>query len=134
MTKTVLAAGVFDFFHPGHRFFLESAKKLGEKLVVIIARDKNILRIKGKYPHHFEEKRKNMLKESGIADQVILGREEGSFLEIVKEIQPDILAAGYDQKIPKEFSEVFPNVKIVRIEAKNPEEWKSSVYREKFRY
>lgn len=127
--KTVLAAGVFDFFHPGHEFFLREAKKLGEKLVVIIARDVNVQRIKNITPTYSEEKRLALVKKSGIADAIFLGNEGEDFLEIVKKINPDILALGYDQKAPNEFIKEFTNTKIVQIDAKNAEEWKSSRYR-----
>lgn len=129
--KTILAAGVFDYMHPGHLFFLESAKNLGNRLVVIVARDKNVQRIKDLTPHHSEDKRKEMVEQSNIADEVFLGNEKGSFLDIVQIIKPDILALGYDQKLPNGFLKTFPDVQVIHIPAKNPTEWKSSRFREK---
>jgi FAD synthetase len=127
--KIVVAAGVFDYLHPGHIFFLESAKRLGDCLIVIVARDANVERIKNLLPHHSESERLHLVAQSGIADEVILGNKTGSFLDIVHTLDPDIVALGYDQSLPKGFSEAFPNVCIKRIPAKNPEKWKSSQYR-----
>ncbi len=127
--KTVLAAGVFDFLHPGHRFYLQSAHKLADRLVVVVARDANVQRIKGLLPVHNENERVHMVESMGIAEQVVLGKPGGDFLAIVAELQPDIVAVGYDQKMPERFTEKFPNIEIVQIDSKNPEEWKSSKYR-----
>jgi FAD synthetase len=38
----VLATGTFDLLHPGHLFYLEQSKALGDELVVIVARDANV--------------------------------------------------------------------------------------------
>ena len=35
----VVATGTFDIIHPGHIRFLEEAKKLGDELIVIVARE-----------------------------------------------------------------------------------------------
>lgn len=126
---TVLATGVFDHFHPGHRFFLESAKKLGDRLVVIVARDENVFRIKGFFPEYSEKERLQSIRNSGVADEVLLGKRGEDFLKIVSEIAPDLLAVGYDQHIPPHFSECFPQILFCTIPAKNPEKWKSSFYR-----
>ncbi len=128
--STVLAAGVFDYFHPGHRYFLEQAKSYGDRLVVIIARDENVQRIKNITPSHSEQERKNMIIDSHIADSVLLGKKGFNLLRIVHELQPDILALGYDQNVPNFFKKEFPNIEIKKISAMNPEKWKSSRYRE----
>ena len=128
---TVLAAGVFDFLHPGHKFYLQSAHKLADRLVVIVARDENVQRIKGFLPVHSENERVQMVESMGIAEQVVLGRPGGDLLAIVAELKPDVIAVGYDQKLPSGFAEKFPHVQVVQMEAKNPEEWKSSKYRMK---
>lgn len=35
----VMVFGVFDGLHPGHRAFLRQARKKGDKLIVVVARD-----------------------------------------------------------------------------------------------
>ena len=37
----VMTTGVFDLLHPGHIAMLEEAAKLGDELVVVLARDES---------------------------------------------------------------------------------------------
>ena len=128
--KTVMAFGSFDGVHPGHHFYLMEAKKLGNRLIVVVARDENIKRFKGKTPINPEQQRLQEVKAMGIADEVLLGNPADIF-SIVKERKPDILALGYDQKPSDE--EVLHNVSmppfhpsIKRVPPFRPEIYKSS--------
>lgn len=42
----VLTFGTFDIFHPGHEYYLREAKKHGDKLVTVIARDQTVKNVK----------------------------------------------------------------------------------------
>ncbi len=42
----VMATGVFDLLHLGHVYFLSEAKKLGDELVVVVARDSTARKFK----------------------------------------------------------------------------------------
>lgn len=44
--KVVMTFGTFDVFHPGHRFYLSEARKLGNRLLVIVALDSTVEKIK----------------------------------------------------------------------------------------
>ena len=46
--KTVMAFGTFDLMHPGHEYFLRQAKKRGDYLIAVIARDSTVKKLKGK--------------------------------------------------------------------------------------
>ena len=61
--RRVLCCGTFDYLHPGHLSFLKQAAALGDDLHVVIARDENVLRIKGVAPDHAETKRQEMVAE-----------------------------------------------------------------------
>jgi len=39
MVVRVMATGVFDLLHPGHLYFLTEARKHGDELIVVVARD-----------------------------------------------------------------------------------------------
>ena len=54
--KIVLCHGVFDLLHTGHLNYFESAKKLGEILIVSITSDKFVN--KGPGRPYFDEKKK----------------------------------------------------------------------------
>ena len=42
MAKKVMAFGSFDLLHPGHLDYIERAARLGDHLIVVIARDSSI--------------------------------------------------------------------------------------------
>ena len=42
MSTVVMAVGVFDLLHAGHLHYLEQAKSLGDKLVVVVAHDETV--------------------------------------------------------------------------------------------
>ena len=65
-------------------------------LIVSVARDKNVRKIKGKSPRHSEIERRDVLAAHPLVDEAILGDEEG-YIEHIKKAMPDIIALGYDQ-------------------------------------
>ena len=132
MQRRVVCAGTFDYFHPGHIDFLRQAKALGDNLTVIVARDETVKRIKGFLPTHNEKIRKQNVAESGIPELVILGNLDADLLQIIKELNPDIIALGYDQQVSEEeLAKRFPSFTIVRLSPFRPDKCKSSLYRQK---
>ena len=47
---TVMCFGTFDTLHPGHLYFLRECRRYGDNLVVVIARDATVAKVKGKKP------------------------------------------------------------------------------------
>tara|TARA_B100001250_G_scaffold159231_1_gene136763 strand:- start:2877 stop:3296 length:420 start_codon:yes stop_codon:yes gene_type:complete len=125
----VLCCGTFDYLHPGHESFLTQASLLGDELIVVIARDSNVGKLKGRLPDHDEITRKKKVEKLGIAVNVVLGHEGMNLLRIVSEINPDVIALGYDQRPPNKLSEQFPKIRIKRLDSFEPEKFKSSVIR-----
>ncbi|MDO8564026.1 MAG: adenylyltransferase/cytidyltransferase family protein [Nanoarchaeota archaeon] len=128
--KRVMVAGTFDIFHLGHEYFLKEARKFGDELIVVIARDENVLRIKGKQTKNNEDKRLNKVLESKIADKVILGN-KGNIFNIIEEIEPEVICLGYDQPIDenKLRQEIYKRnlvIEVVRLKSFKPEIYKSS--------
>src|ERR1035437_7835824 len=66
-------------------------------LIVSIARDKNVIRIKKKKPILSENERFALVKKSKFVDKVVLAGKVKYLPHILKE-KPDIIALGYDQK------------------------------------
>ena len=136
----VLAFGTFDLLHEGHEFYLREAKKLGNKLAVIVARDLNVWRAKGYLPKQGEKERLRAVKKLKFVNRALLGDEEyENKYRLVKKINPDIIALGYDQRPSDEFlrSELHKlhlEPKIVRIAPYRPEMHKSSKIREKLHH
>ena len=131
MGKRVLCCGTFDYLHPGHISFLQQAKILGTKLYVVVGRDENVHRIKGHYPEQSEQERLENLVKLEQVDDVRLGYPGGvsNFLKVVADIQPHIIALGYDQKAPPSLGEAFPECEIVVLQPHFPEKFKSSLFR-----
>lgn len=135
MPKRVLVFGTFDVLHPGHRDFFRQARALGDELFVVVARDVTVQKLKGFTPQQSEQERIRQIQQCAEVTNAHLGR-EGDKYEIIEEIRPDIIALGYDQRhyadaLPEELSKRGLSVKIVRLNAYHPEQYKSSLLREK---
>ena len=131
--KTVMAFGTFDIFHPGHESYFTQAKKLGDILVVVVARDENVLKIKNQAPKNDEEARKKILEASGLADEVVLGNLKNRYV-VIEKFRPELIALGYDQKVDEaelknKLTELGLKTKIVRLKSYHPEKYKSSKLR-----
>jgi FAD synthetase len=114
----VMATGVFDILHTGHLFFLMEAKKLGDELVVVVARDLTAKKRK-REPIVPEHLRLEMIKGLKPVDQAVLG-DTKDYYRIVEVLKPDIIVLGYDQdhnadKIQAELSRRGLKVKVVRL-------------------
>ena len=92
----VMTTGVFDLLHPGHIAMLEEAKRLGDELVVVIARDESAAKEKHP-PITPEEHRRRMVEALKPVDVAVLGH-RGDYYRIVEELRPDIIALGFDQR------------------------------------
>ena len=91
----VMATGTFDLLHIGHIYFLKEAKKLGDELIVVVARDLTVRKLKHE-PVTPEDMRLGLIRELKMVDQAELGHEDDMY-KVVEEIRPDIIALGYDQ-------------------------------------
>jgi len=131
--KKVLMVGAFDIIHPGHLQAIKEAKRLGDYLTIVIARDQNILRLKGHLPYYNEKTRLKNLRNFKIADRVILGNLEDK-LKVIRIEKPDIIAMGYDQKPALELINGIKKlgVKIIRLSPFRSEIFKSSKLRSIF--
>lgn len=97
--RRIVATGTFDILHPGHLYYLEESKKLGDELFVIVARDANV---KHK-PHPIipEDQRLAMVAALKPVDHAMLGDRTDMFLPIEK-IRPDIITIGFNQMFDAE--------------------------------
>ena len=92
--KRIVATGTFDILHPGHLFYLEESRKLGDELYVIVARDVNV---KHKpIPVIPEEQRLRMVAALKPVDHALLGDLTDMFRP-VEAIGPDVITIGYNQ-------------------------------------
>lgn len=92
----VMATGVFDLLHPGHVHYLTESRKLGDTLVVVVARDATVRKLK-REPIVREEIRRAMVESLKPVDQAILGSEVDMF-DTVAKVRPDIITLGFNQR------------------------------------
>ena len=136
--------GVFDLLHPGHLNFLIQARDLGDKLIVSVARDLNVFKVKGQRAVHDEKLRLKNISLLPVVDKAVLGGLKDPWPHIVKE-KPDIIALGYDQSTyvrekgqgrreEKNLEEVLlkhglKKTKVVRLKPHWPQIYKSKILR-----
>ena len=133
--KKVLVFGTFDYLHDGHINFFKQAKKFGDYLVVLVAKDETVLDIKKNQTVFDEQTRLKKVEECGLADEVVLGS-KGDKYEILKIIKPTVICLGYDQsafvdKLEEKLKEFALSAEIVRLKSYKPEIYKSSKMRGK---
>jgi FAD synthetase len=131
--KKVMVFGTFDILHQGHLNFLKQARRLGDYLIVVVARDKFAKEAKGKLPKNNEKFRAKEVRRSKVADTVILGSKTHNYFRTIRTYKPEIVALGYDQK-PN-----LPNLKkilkrhrlgkivLVRLKSYKPHVFKSKL-------
>ena len=123
--RVVLAGGVFDIIHPGHIHTLNSAKALGDVLVVVVATNKTAIKMKKRTPLHNQDQRKNLVSSLSMVDLCLVGHEEDIF-KTVDLVRPEIIALGYDQIHQEKFivdgcRKIKLNVKVARLQSPTPE-------------
>ena len=127
----IMVFGTFDGLHKGHINFLKQAKGFTKNsfLIVSIARDKNVLKIKGEYPDKNERERMALVEKCKLVDKVVLSGVRSHLPHIVR-MYPDIIALGYDQKayvknLKKDLKNKGLLVKIVRLKPYKEKIYKS---------
>ncbi|HDJ95085.1 MAG TPA: cytidylyltransferase family protein [Acidilobales archaeon] len=120
--KKVFVAGTFDIIHPGHIFLIKKAAEYG-KVYVVVARDSNVVKFKGRKPIIDEKQRLYVISNIKGVYKAILG-EKDDILKAVERIRPDIILLGPDQKIDennlrKELERRgLKNISIIRLKEK----------------
>lgn len=120
--KKIMVFGTYDFFHLGHFNFFQQARIYGDYLVVVVARDKTVKKIKGNLPRNNERKRLREVKK--YADKAILGSLTNRY-KVIKKLKPDMICLGYDQEADLKKLKEF-NIPIKRLKPFKPEKYKSS--------
>jgi FAD synthetase len=103
--KVAIAFGSFDILHPGHLHYLRSASRYG-RLVVVVARDESIRKLKGKPPLMSERSRLEIIKSLRFVDTAVLGdriRRWNDIYRVLARYRPGYIVLGYDQKVDREY-------------------------------
>ena len=132
MTR-IMVFGTFDMIHAGHEDLFRQARALGTEpyLIVSVARDSVVERIKGKKPRNSEVVRLEQVSKHPGVDDAVLGDEEGHMAHIVS-CNPDIIALGYDQEgeyvdhLEEELRAAHLETEVVRLKGYQTEVFKTS--------
>ena len=132
--KVVLAGGVFDIIHPGHIHTLNSAKALGDVLIVVVATDKTAQKMKKRVPLHNQKLRRELVDSLLMVDLCVVGSEEDIF-KTVDLVRPEVIALGYDQVHQEKFiidgcRKLDLDVKVARLQSPIPEFSSSKIEKE----
>ena len=129
----VIVFGVFDGLHKGHLSFLRQAKKYGDFLIVVVARDSAVLKLKNKKPLFNERERLKALGELKEVDSILLGdRVQGTY-NIIKKIKPAVICLGHDQSLlgkdlrKKINGGLLPDVRLVKLKSHYHAKFSSSI-------
>jgi rfaE bifunctional protein nucleotidyltransferase chain/domain len=94
--KVVFANGCFDLLHAGHIRYLQSARNLGDLLILGINSDASVAALKGSgRPLQPEAERAEILASLDCVDYVLLF-DAPTVDNILEELKPDIHAKGTD--------------------------------------
>lgn len=99
----VMATGVFDLLHPGHIYYLEQSRALGDELYVVIANDEVVRRTKAE-PLFEARHRQHMIESLACVDKAIVPTETEPerYYQTVLDIAPDIITLGHDQSFSQQ--------------------------------
>lgn len=97
--KTVVVNGTFDILHPGHIAMLNTARSLGDYLVVCIDTDRRVKELKGEgRPINDQLFRKVMLQNLKAVDIVEFFDSQEELIKLLELYKPDIMVKGSDWK------------------------------------
>jgi len=95
-TKIVAVSGYFDPLSPGHVEYFYKAKELGDKLIVILNRDDQLLkkrkgtRLEGIIRHPFFDRKKMILALKPVAEVVECIDQDTGVVKTIEMIKPHI--------------------------------------------
>ena len=93
----VVVSGYFTLLHVGHLRLFEEAKRLGDKLIVIVNNDEQLKRKKGSVLVT-EENRAELIKGFRCVDEVVIAIDKNKTVcKTLKMIKPTIFANGGDR-------------------------------------
>lgn len=134
----ILVFGTFDILHPGHIHFFRQARRLAKYpfLIVSVARDKNVKKIKRQSPLHNEKIRLAIVKKHPLVNKAVLGALK-DYLNHIKLLKPTIIALGYDQtaytsNLSAKLKQLGLKPKIKRLKPHKPHIYKSSKMKNRY--
>lgn len=116
---TVAVSGYFNPLHVGHLEMMEKARKLGDRLVVIVNNDYQV-KLKGRVPFLNQADRVKIVSAIRWVDKVFLSIDrDSSVCKSLAKVKPNIFAQGGDRKhgnIPISETDICSKLNIKRVD------------------
>ena len=97
--KKIFVNGTFDLLHPGHVVLLNTARSMGDYLIVAIDSDRRVKELKGESrPINSQHDRTVILSNLKAVDLVEVFDTDEELIGILKLYKPDIMLKGSDWK------------------------------------
>lgn len=130
----VMCFGTFDLLHPGHEDYFRQAREFGDELIVVIARDRTVLDVKGQLPVTNEEDRRKRVEAHPLVARAVLGSHDDKY-RVLEDHRPDVVVLGYDQQaftavLADELARRGLSARIVRAEPFQPDRYHTSLLRQ----
>ena len=94
--KVVFTNGCYDILHPGHIRLLESARSLGDVLILALNTDASVQRLKGPTRPLISQNERAELAAALEAVDAVTFFDEDTPRELIAEVLPDVLVKGAD--------------------------------------
>jgi cytidyltransferase-like protein len=145
--KKAVVFGVFDLFHEGHKYFLSEAIRVSQcdELHVVLTTEHIVNLLKNKTPHDDYQTRKQKILEYctdhpdlKCSVHVHESDHELGVYRVFKEINPQVVCFGYDQKglmmdLTSRLGDFLKEnrVHLETIQSFHPEKYKTSILENK---
>lgn len=113
--KVGITGGKFEILHPGHIKMLKKAKEFCDILIVVIANDKLMEKIRNRKPLFNQQERKDIINSLKFVDFTFIGKEDRDFYYFLNLTKPDIIFYGYDQKEIISLEKLNFKAKVIRL-------------------
>jgi D-glycero-beta-D-manno-heptose 1-phosphate adenylyltransferase len=94
--RVVFTNGCYDVLHPGHIRLLESARSLGDVLILALNTDASVQRLKGPTRPLISEDQRAELASALAAVDAVTFFDEDTPRELIAAVLPDVLIKGAD--------------------------------------
>lgn len=131
--KKVMVFGVFDRLHQGHRAFLGQARRHGQELIAVVARDEVVRKLKSRRPREPERARLAKVRRTNVVTRAVLGDKKLGVYGVIARWRPDIICLGYDQSVLADDLKSrmrqgkIARIRMVRLRAYHPDRFRSSL-------
>lgn len=118
--------GVFDGLHQGHRYFLDTASKQCQELIVVVALSEVVTMVKKHAPRFDFDRRVKSIQNFNPKFKVVPSDKTLGKWDVLKKYSPDMIFLGHDQVT---LSRALDNIQMpyTFLDAHHPEKFKSSI-------